>query len=82
MGPGFPRAGLHASPGAEPAFLRKAKLPKQINQPVKNLSTLSAKELKGGIVPGDEEGNSRHLLELLACRGPSMPPAHPTTCPH
>lgn len=70
-----PRVGLHASLGAEPAFLRKAKLPKQINQSVKNLSPLSAKKLKGGIVPGDEEGNSRHLQELLARRAPSMLPA-------
>lgn len=37
---------LHASPGAETAFLRRTKLPKQINQSVRNLSTLSAKKLE------------------------------------
>lgn len=37
---------LHVSPGAETAFLRRTKLPKQINQSVRNLSTLSAKKLE------------------------------------
>lgn len=83
MGPHSPQAGPHASPGTEPAFLRKAELPKQINQSVKNLSILSAKKLKRGIVPVDEEGNSRHLHGLLACRHPPESlPLLPTCAPH
>ena len=62
-----PQVSPHASPGAQPPFLRKTELPKQINQSVrkkpwrKNLSTLAAKKLKRGIVPGDG-GDNRHLL--------------------
>lgn len=87
MGPLIhPQVGPHASPGTEPPFRRKAKLPKQINQSVKkkpwrkNLSTVSAKKLKRGIVPGDEGGNNRHLLHGLCLWAPlsqlPAPPSH------
>lgn len=82
-----PQVGPHASPGTAPPFRRRAKLPKQINQSVKkpwrkDLSTVSAKKLKRGIVPGDEGGNNRHLLHGLCLRAPlsQLPPLLPT-CP-
>ena len=70
-----PKVGPHTGPGAQPLFLRKTELPKQINQPVKkkpwrkNLSTLPAKKLKRGIVLGDEGGDNRHLLPQPFARG-------------
>ena len=74
-----PQVGPHTIPGAQPLFLRKTELPKQINQPVKkkpwrkNLSTLPAKKLKRGIVLGDGGGDNRHLLpQRFACGCPSF----------
>lgn len=74
-----PQVGPHTGPGAQPLFLRKTELPKQINQPVKkkpwrkNLSTLPAKKLKRGIVLRDGGGDNSHLLpQPFACGCPSF----------
>ena len=72
-----PQVGPHASPGTEPPFRRKAKLPKQINQSVKkkpwrkNLSTVSAKKLKGELFPETKEETTDTFFAGPACGRPS-----------
>lgn len=73
--------GLHASLGTEPAFLRKAKLPKQINQSVKNLLS-QPRSSKRELFLGMKKETADTFGSSLPTGAPPRSLPHPTTCPH